>query len=115
MADFLLEVHCGEMAIQRLHLRDVYRQGSRRVMDVQEFIVTLIDALKYLRATASESELRQLFSEIDTDRDGLITYKEYFEFLKLYFGSGSVAIYDEFNVVRPTVTPQPAITLSLED
>lgn len=115
MADFLLEVHCGEMAIQRLHLRDVYRQGSRRVMDVQEFIVTLIDALKYLRATASESELRQLFTEIDTDRDGLITYKEYFEFLKLYFGSGSIASYDEFSIVRPVITPQPTITISLED
>lgn len=35
MADFLLEVHCGEMAIQRFHLRDLYRQGARRVMDVQ--------------------------------------------------------------------------------
>lgn len=94
MADFLMEVHCGEMAIQRLHLRNVYRQGARRVMDVQEFIVTLTDALKFLRATASDTELRQLFSEIDLDRDGLISYREYFEFLKLYFGSGSLASFD---------------------
>lgn len=107
MADFLLEVHCGEMAIQRLHWKNAYRQGARRVMDVQEFILTLTDALRYLRATASDSELRTLFSEIDLDRDGLISYKEYFEFLKLYFGSLSLASFD-----LPVAN---IVTLSLEE
>lgn len=96
MANFLLEIHCGEMAIQRFHLRgNVYQLGHQRVMNSQEFVLTLTDALSYLKASATEQELRTLFSEIDLDRDGLITYKEYFEFLKLYFGSESLASLEE--------------------
>ena len=80
----------------------------------------MTDALKYLRATASESELRQLFQEIDLDRDGLITYREYFEFLKLFFGSESLASIDEFqirppSVITPVLPPVTTTTISFED
>lgn len=78
MANFLLEMHCGEMAIQRLHKKQLYKRGGERMMGEDEFVITLNDALGYLRASATERDLRQLFSEIDMNRDGYITYKEYF-------------------------------------
>jgi hypothetical protein len=62
MANFLLEMHCGEMAIQRRHLKSAYSQGAKRMMDVEEFIGTLIDALGFLEATATDAQLRLLFS-----------------------------------------------------
>jgi Ca2+-binding EF-hand superfamily protein len=34
---------------------------------------------------APMNELKRLFKEIDTDMDGWISYKEYFEFLKHFF------------------------------
>lgn len=33
----------------------------------------------------------RLFSEVDGNRDGWISYQEYFEFLRYYFGSQSEA------------------------
>lgn len=44
-----------------------------------------------------------LFNDVDLDKDGWITYAEYFEFLYLYFGSGSIAAEVE-------VAPQPKYT-----
>ena len=38
---------------------------------------------------AYEGELETLFEEVDLNRDGWITYQEYFEFLIHYFGSES--------------------------
>lgn len=47
IADFLLEMHSGEMAIQRLHLNERYKRGRDRVMDLGEFVETMKDALGY--------------------------------------------------------------------
>lgn len=105
MANFLLEYHCGEMAIQRKHLKDHYVRGPDRMMNLAEFIATLRDALGYLEATATDQELEVLFGDIDLDKDQWITYKEYFEFLYLYFGSGSIAAEVEV-VPLPKLTPE---------
>lgn len=105
MANFLLEMHCGEMAIQRRHLVQGYSQGAKRIMNVEEFIATLNDALGFLQATATNAQLTLLFSEIDLDKDGYITYREYFEFLKLYFRSGSIAASEE-TAPLPKISPE---------
>lgn len=56
-------------------------------MDLQEFITTLNYALSFINITPTEAELTQIFKEIDKNSDQLITYQEYFEFLRYYFGS----------------------------
>lgn len=33
LANFLLEMHSGEMAIQRLHMQNTYVRGAERMMD----------------------------------------------------------------------------------
>lgn len=53
---------------------------------MKEFIMVFQGALDYLEFLAPMKELKQLFKEIDTDCDGLITYKEYFNFLTHFFG-----------------------------
>ena len=109
MANFLLEMHCGEMAIQRRHLKSSYSQGAKRMMNVEEFIYTLNDALGFLQTSAIPDQLKVLFSEVDLDKDGFITYKEYFEFLTLYFGSGSIAAAEEA-APKPSLTPEQEFT-----
>lgn len=74
-------------------------------MNLAEFIFTLNDALGFLEATATKAELELLFSEVDLDKDGWISYIEYFEFLYLYFGSGSIAAEVEVAPV-PKFTPE---------
>ena len=105
MANFLLEMHCGEMAIQRRHLKEAYKHGAKRIMDLDEFRKTLEDALGYLEAKATSEQLTVLFRDVDLDKDGFLTYKEYFEFLTLYFGSESIAAEEEI-VPVPTLSPE---------
>ena len=107
MTNFLLEMHCGEMAIQRRHLRDIYKYGPQRMMDEGEFILTLQDAFAFLDAVGTKEQLSVLFRECDLDKDNLITYKEYFEFLTLYFGSESIAASEE-------IAPLPKYTAEQE-
>jgi Ca2+-binding EF-hand superfamily protein len=84
-------MHSGEMAIQRLHMKNVYKRGRDRVMDEGEFVKTMQDAIGFYEVQAEERVLSRLFSEVDGNRDGWISYQEYFEFLRYYFGSQSEA------------------------
>lgn len=92
LANFLLEMHSGEMAIQRLHMHNTYARGAERMMDGREFAVTINYALSFFELQADEETLWTLFSDVDRNRDGWISYQEYFEFLRNYFGSESYVV-----------------------
>jgi Ca2+-binding EF-hand superfamily protein len=89
MADFFLEMHNGELALQRLHRVHSFVRGSERMMNLKEFIFTLENSLAYIEIVPTKEELTVLFSEVDLDKDGWISYKHYFEFLIAYFGTKS--------------------------
>jgi len=91
LTDFSVEQHFGEMAIQRLHRKKYYSRGAERIMNKEEFGKTLNYALKVIDIEASQAIIDTIFSEIDLDHDGWISYEVYFTFLKYYFGSLSVA------------------------
>ena len=110
LSNFFLEIHCGEIAIQRLHRQNSYKQGAQRVMDLPEFIVTMNYALSFMNITPTESEPTTVFKDIDRNQDGLITYQEYFEFLRYYFGSESYAAQtggEEYPLPTPPPPPAP--------
>ena len=67
-------------------------------MNKEEFGKTLNMALDYVNMVASQEIIDLLFSEIDLDKDGWITYVVYFLFLRYYFGSCSPACKDELTV-----------------
>lgn len=90
MTNFCVEQHFGEMAIQRLHRKKFFSKGAERVMNKEEFGKTLNIALEYINIVAPQEIIDLLFSEIDLDNDGWITYVIYFLFLKYYFGSLSL-------------------------
>lgn len=56
-------------------------------MNKQEFANTLGYALRPIDIQAPNSIIDLLFSEIDLNKSGWITYQVYFLFLKYYFGS----------------------------
>ncbi len=58
-------------------------------MNKEEFGKTLNYALSFIKLEAPPAIINLLFSEIDLDHDGWITYEVYFVFLKYYFGSRS--------------------------
>ena len=71
-------------------------------MNKQEFGKTLNHALAYINMEASPAIIDLLFSEIDLDHDGWITYVVYFLFLKYYFGSSSLIGSGESKVKGPS-------------
>jgi Ca2+-binding EF-hand superfamily protein len=103
LVNFFLELHNGELAIQRLHKASSYVRGAQRQLNLAEFIKTLTYAFSFIEFTVTEAELTLLFSEVDLDHDGWITYQEYFEFLRFYFGSLSLVYKEKDN--KPPVEP----------
>lgn len=86
-----MEQHFGEIAIQRLHKKKTYQRGQHRIMNQKEFIFTIEYALQFIGVKPPTDQLELVFASIDADRDGLISYEDYFRFLKEYFGSKSKA------------------------
>lgn len=74
LTDFCIQWHFGEMSIQRLHRKNTYQRGRDRVMNENEFKRTVNDALAYIELTMDDATSRLLFSEVDLDRDGWISY-----------------------------------------
>lgn len=54
LANFLLEMHSGEMAIQRLHMHNTYVRGAERMMNGKEFCVTINYALSFFELQADD-------------------------------------------------------------
>lgn len=59
-------------------------------MNKQQFANTLNHALKPIDIQAPQNIIDLLFSEIDLNKSGWITYQVYFLFLKYYFGSQNI-------------------------
>lgn len=62
LTNFCVEKHFGEMAIQRLHKKDSYSKGNLRIMNENEFGMTLNHALGYIGLSASPEQIKLLFS-----------------------------------------------------
>jgi Ca2+-binding EF-hand superfamily protein len=115
MVNFFLEIHNGEMAIQRLHKKHTYERGAERIMKESEFVKTLTYALSFIHFKATDDELKHLFHEVDLDHDGWISYKEYFEFLRAYFGSQSLVYRERLTGTIVVKEYDPYSKLSLEE
>ena len=61
------------------------------MMNQEEFVRTLDYALSFIDIETYEGEAETLFREVDLNKDGWISYQEYFEFLIHYFGTESIA------------------------
>ena len=50
--NFFLGLHCGEMAVQRFHVKNMYSCGKDRIMNEKEFIMSFQGALDYVEFLA---------------------------------------------------------------
>ena len=69
----------------------MYANGDKRLMSLPEFIKTMEVSLNTIGVHGTEDIYSLLFSEVDLDHDGNISYEDYFIFLKEYFGSKRIA------------------------
>ena len=69
------------MSLQVMHRANKMSHGSERKMNVEEFEKLCNNAWKFLKVSIPNQIAQQIFGEADKDRDGLITYVEYFQFI----------------------------------
>lgn len=68
-------------------MHNTYVRGADRMMNGKEFCVTINYSLSFFEVQADQETLWTLFNDVDRNKDGWISYQEYFEFLRNYFGS----------------------------
>lgn len=74
------------------------QRGSERKMSLQEFNKLINLAYKFLGVTCPQDVASFMFKNTDADKDGYITYVEYFKLIEIYVCKGSKAV---------TPTPPP--------
>jgi Ca2+-binding EF-hand superfamily protein len=68
--------------LQRMHRSKLIRNSGLHKITLEEFRKLLHEAYRFLGVTVDETTARKVFEQADTDRDGLITYVEYFKFIE---------------------------------
>ena len=87
LVNFILEMHCGEIVLWRLHREKRISQWEKRLLALSDFLMVMKMAFSFLSYNFSVEDLTTIFHFLDTDRDGFITYYEYFVFIRTFFGS----------------------------
>ena len=82
LGNFLLKRHCGEIALQRMHMRDGMSMGARRRMNLKEFTILMNHAYSFLGVKVEDEGAKLIFDDADKDHDGIISYEEYFSFVE---------------------------------
>ena len=81
LGNFLLKRHCGEIALQRMHMQGNMSMGPQRKMNFQEFTILMNQAYAFLGVKVDDEGCKAIFNDADTDKDGVISYEEYFSFV----------------------------------
>jgi Ca2+-binding EF-hand superfamily protein len=84
LGNFLFKSHCGEMSLQREHKAGRISNGADRKMTLPEFIHLINLAYDFLKVGIAPDVAEQIFNDVDKDKDGLITYGEYFQIIQKY-------------------------------
>jgi Ca2+-binding EF-hand superfamily protein len=84
LGNFLLNRHCGEIALQRMHMHNHMSMGAQRRMNLKEFTTLMNHAYSFLGVKVDNEGAKMIFNDTDKDKDGAITYEEYFSFVQKY-------------------------------
>lgn len=61
---------------------------KERKINCQEFIILITDACSFVTIRPFEEDLKAIFADLDTDKDGYITIRQYIEFIRKHIGRG---------------------------
>ena len=84
------------MSLQKTHKAGKMKHGSERKILPEEFWKLINQAFTFLHAEMKRDISDQIFKDCDKDKDGKITYVEYFQFIDKYIcftGSRTIFSY----------------------
>lgn len=82
----LLLLHIGIILLWRGHKAKRFVRWSDLMINQEEFVRLVLEATEWAELPVDPKILIQIFLRLDTNRDGYITYFEYFSFLRACIG-----------------------------
>lgn len=79
----LLILHIGLVLLLRGHNGRKFARWSDRLISQREFLDLILEATRWATLPFNTDTLIKIFLKLDTNRDGYISYLEYFQFLLL--------------------------------
>lgn len=65
----------------------MFPKWQERVLRKEDYVLAMTNAFAFLGNLLKKETLAEMFDFIDTDKDGLVSYSQYFQFIRDYMGS----------------------------
>jgi Ca2+-binding EF-hand superfamily protein len=86
MAKIFLELFFAEIILLRQHRLRKIAKWVERFINLEEFLELVRLSTEWMKIKHDKALLELIFKNIDTNHDGLISYKEYIAFIRRYLG-----------------------------
>lgn len=73
--------------MQKFHANNRIKHGKERKITAEEFLRLLNAAYAFLGIVITAQQADTIFQQADSDRDGLITYVQYFDYIDKFLAS----------------------------
>lgn len=84
----ILSIYFVEIVFQRRYKDTNSDVWKTRKISLEEFVALITEACFFIRFKVPREDLVWIFNELDTDKDGFITFQQYLDFIKKYLGNG---------------------------
>jgi Ca2+-binding EF-hand superfamily protein len=84
----LLQVYFVEILIKRRYQTNQTVEWKTRRISREEFILLITEGCFFIRLIPQRADLVIIFNMIDENKDGYISFQEYFNFIRKYLGNG---------------------------
>lgn len=86
MAKIFLELLFAEIILLRQHRLRAIAKWQERLISLSEFLILVELSTRWMKVPHDKALLELIFSRLDTNKDGYISYKEYIAFIRKYLG-----------------------------
>lgn len=84
----ILTIYFTEILFRRKFKSNNSKGWSQHKLSLEDFINIFTESTFFIRIKPSIEDLTYIFNELDTDKDGFITFNQYVNFVRKYLGNG---------------------------
>ena len=88
LVKILLQIYLVEISIKRKYTTISPSEWKLKKINVNEFIELIESGCFFLKFKPLRADLTIIFKILDTDKDGFITFSQYFDFIRKYLCEG---------------------------
>lgn len=88
LISLILTIYFTEILFRRKFKSNNSKGWTGQKLNLEDFISIFTESTFFIRIKPSIEDLTYIFNELDTDKDGFITFNEYANFIKKYLGNG---------------------------